>query len=90
MNKENLSIHTPPQPEYGGGNGHDGPSDLRERLIKLETMISVSMATKTDISNLELSIEKKVSSLLKWIGGVVITLLVGIIIALAKFLPARL
>ncbi len=65
-----------------GTNGDDG-TNIEGRLARLETHIQY-LATKEDIQRIETLIEKKESSILKWLGTLITAALISIVVALFR------
>ena len=66
----------PPVPSTGGGGG--GRDDLSERIARLETRIEY-LATKEDIQSMA-------NTQLKWVIGVFVTVIVGVLAVLFRAL----
>ncbi len=64
---------------HGGGNGHD----LHARVSVLEAQIQ-NLATKEDIQRLETLIAQREASMQRWLIGVLVTVSVGLIAAVAS------
>lgn len=75
------SVPRPPEPVHGSGGGN-GYGDFRERLATLEEK-SRHLATKEDVGDLKVSVEKLRSQfeLVKWMLGIVIA---GVSLALYR------
>lgn len=69
-----------PVEDYSDRNGRT--TDYRERLVRIETRLE-TVATREDIANLGKTIAEKDSERSKWLIGVVVTVVLGLIAACA-------
>lgn len=82
-NKHLQSVDEQYEPPTRGGSGDGGGDSFGERLARLETRIEY-LATKEDVSEVKVLIERKLNWLLYGIVGVMLTSIAALITALIR------
>ncbi len=76
LSMDNVATLSPPP-------GPPGDDDIKARLIKIETQME-HVAKREDIARLETLIEKKETSILRWLLGILVAAMMAIAIALIR------
>ena len=72
-----------PEPPAVSSSGDGGGNNFGERLARLETHVGF-LATKEDISEVKVLIERKLNRILYYIIGIMVTSITGLAIALIR------
>ena len=74
------------RPAQGGGNGGSG---YGERLVRIEAKMEY-VATREDVTKVEVLIERKEATMLRWLLGILAVASVSLVVALIRLfsLPA--